>query len=131
MNKTAIIGSGFIGRAWAISFARAGYQVSLWDQDGRAPAAAHAYIADVLGDLDRNDLLNGQTPATVLGRIHPDTVLESALKDVVHVQENTPENLEVKIDVFKALDEVAPADAVIASSTSAILPSKFTEALKG
>ena len=131
MNKTAIIGSGFIGRAWAISFARAGYDVNLWDQDATAPAAAHDYISDVLGDLERNGLLNGQTPKDVLARIHPHTDIKMALDGVVHVQENTPENLDVKIEVFRMLDREAPADAVIASSTSAILPSKFTEGLKG
>ena len=131
MSKTTIIGSGFIGRAWAISFARAGHEVNLWDQDSKAPGVAHTYIAGVLGDLNSNDLLNGQTPADVLARIHPQTELSEALDGAVHVQENTPENLAVKIEVFKMLDAAAPADAVIASSTSAILPSKFTENLKG
>ena len=53
MQKTAIIGSGFIGRAWAISFARAGYEVRLWDQAPDAAAKARGYIADVLADLER------------------------------------------------------------------------------
>jgi L-gulonate 3-dehydrogenase len=47
------------------------------------------------------------------------------------VQENTPEDVEVKRAVFTRLDAAAPADAVLASSTSAILPSAFTENLKG
>jgi 3-hydroxyacyl-CoA dehydrogenase len=47
------------------------------------------------------------------------------------VQENTPEDVEVKRAVFARLDAAAPADAVLASSTSAILPSAFTEHLKG
>ena len=131
MTKTAIIGSGFIGRAWAISFARAGYDVNMWDQQPDAPKAAHTYIGDVLGDLERNDLLNGKTPAEVLARIHPQPDLAAALDGVAHIQENTPEKLDVKIEVFKMLDAAAPPDAVIASSTSAILPSKFTEDLKG
>lgn len=131
MIKTAIIGSGFIGRAWAISFARAGHDVSLWDQDRQAPGAARDYIAGVLGDLGRNGLLNGQTPVTVLARIHPEPDLGAALEGAAHVQENTPEKLDVKIEVFRMLDGAAPADAVIASSTSAILPSLFTEGLAG
>jgi 3-hydroxyacyl-CoA dehydrogenase len=47
------------------------------------------------------------------------------------VQENTPEDVEMKRTVFARLDAAAPADAVLASSTSAILPSAFTENLKG
>jgi len=130
MQKTAIIGSGFIGRAWAISFARAGYQASLWDQAPDAVAKARGYIADVLVDLERNDLLNGNSPETVLSRIVAETDLAKALEGAIHIQENTPEDLETKIKVFSLLDEAADASAGIASSTSALLPSKFTEHLK-
>ena len=42
MSRTAIIGSGFVGRAWAISFARAGHEVALWDRDPAAPPARGA-----------------------------------------------------------------------------------------
>jgi L-gulonate 3-dehydrogenase len=131
MKKTAIIGSGFIGRAWAISFARAGNAVSLWDQAEGAVESARDYIAGVLGDLERSDLLNGQTPGEILARITPHAALGPALEGAVHIQENTPENLEVKLGVFEMLDREAPFDAVIASSTSALLPSKFTAGLKG
>ena len=40
MSKVAIIGAGFVGRAWAISFARAGHDVTLWDEQADAPAAS-------------------------------------------------------------------------------------------
>ena len=63
MAKVAIIGAGFIGRAWAISFARAGHQIALWDGVAAAPDDALRYIEGILPDLDANDLLNGATPA--------------------------------------------------------------------
>lgn len=128
---TAVIGSGFIGRAWAISFARSGSTVRLWDQADGAAAKALDYIAGVLEDLAQNDLLNGATPATVLARITPAATLAEAVAEAQHVQENTPEVLATKIKVFEALDAAAMPDAVLASSTSAILPSRFTEGLKG
>lgn len=128
---TAVIGSGFIGRAWAISFARSGSSVRLWDQADGAAAKALDYIAGVLEDLAQNDLLNGAAPATVLARITPAATLAEAVADAQHVQENTPEVLATKIKVFEALDAAARPDAVLASSTSAILPSRFTEGLKG
>ena len=131
MSRVAIIGTGFIGRAWAISFARAGYEVMLWDQSAEAPAAARDYIAGVLPDLDTNGLLNGHSQQTVLDRIKLAATIEAALDGVVHVQENTPEKLDVKISVFKMLDDAAPKDAVIASSTSALLPSAFTGHVAG
>jgi 3-hydroxyacyl-CoA dehydrogenase len=53
------------------------------------------------------------------------------LAGAVHVQENTPEDVNVKRDIFTRLDALAAPDAVLASSTSAILPSAFTETLPG
>jgi L-gulonate 3-dehydrogenase len=131
MTKAAIIGSGFVGRAWAISFARARCEVALWDQDKDAPGKALAYIERLLPDLEANDLLNGAAAGEVAARIHVAPTFEAALEGVVHVQENTPEDVEVKRAVFARLDPAAPPDAVLASSTSAILPSAFTENLKG
>src|SRR5262245_25597470 len=113
---TAIIGSGFIGRAWAISFARAGSHVRLWDQaDGEAEKAL-IYISGVLEDLARNDLLNGSSPSDVLARISPAATLAQAAAEAIHVQENTPEVLDIKIKVFAELDAAARSDAILASS---------------
>lgn len=131
MTKVAIIGSGFIGRGWAITFARAGYAVALWDQDGHAPEKAIDFIRMVLPDLDSNDLLNGHTPDQVLAAIRIEHDLADALAGADHIQENTPERLEMKKAVFARLDEAAPPAAVIASSSSALLPSQFTENLAG
>jgi L-gulonate 3-dehydrogenase len=131
MTKVAVVGSGFVGRAWAISFARAGCEIALWDRDNDAPGKALAYIERLLPDLEANDLLNGATANKIAMRIHVATRLESALDGAVHVQGNTPEDVEVKRAVFAELDASAPADAVLASSTSAIQPSAFTENLKG
>ena len=126
-----MIGSGFVGRAWAISFARAGCEVALWDQDKEAPSKALAYIERLLPDLEASDLLNGAKAPEVAARVRLAATLESALDGAVHVQENTPEDVDVKRAVFARLDAAAPSDAVLASSTSAILPSAFTEHLKG
>jgi len=131
MSKVAIVGSGFIGRAWAISFARAGHEVRMWDQVPAAANGARDYIAGVLGDLAANDLLRGQSPEEVLARIAPETDLAAALDGVVYIQENTPEIREVKREVFSMIDPLAGPDAIIASSTSALLPSTFTDHVAG
>jgi len=131
MAKVAIIGSGFIGRAWAITFARGDHDVALWDADKEAPARALDFIGVVLPDLEANDLLNGRSPAEMLAGMTIEDDLAAALAGTVHVQENTPEELEMKRAVFAHLDAAAPADAVLASSSSAILPSLFTESLAG
>lgn len=131
MANVAIIGAGFIGRAWAITFARSGHTVTLWDQDKSAPASAIGFISDVLPDLAANDLLNGRSPEAILGNIRIEDELSAAVAGAEHIQENTPERLDVKKAVFSELDAVAPEDAVIASSSSALLPSHFTETLAG
>ncbi|WP_457937072.1 3-hydroxyacyl-CoA dehydrogenase [Mesorhizobium sp. 10J20-29] len=131
MSKTAIVGSGFIGRAWAISFAAAGHDVSMWDQSPEATGGARDFIAGVLGDLAANNLLRGQTPESVLDRIEVVADFEAALEGAVHIQENTPENRDIKREVFSRIDAVATPEAVIASSTSALLPSTFTEHVAG
>jgi len=131
MSKFAIVGAGLVGRAWAISFARAGHDVALWDQDATAPEAALSYIDGLLPELAGLDLLNGNTAAEVRGRMRGGANLKDALADAVYVQENTPEKLDVKRAVFARLDAAAPPGAILASSTSALLPSTFTDHLAG
>ncbi|MFO1248838.1 MAG: 3-hydroxyacyl-CoA dehydrogenase [Alphaproteobacteria bacterium] len=131
MSKVAIIGSGFIGRAWAISFSRAGHDIALWDKDDGAAEKALSYIEGVLPDLEANDLLNGHSPSAVRGRMRAATTLEDAMTGAEYVQENTPEVVDIKKEMFARLDALAGPDTILASSTSAILPSKFTEELKG
>ena len=131
MVKVAIIGTGFVGRAWAISFARAGHQIALWDAAAAAPAAALQYIEGLLPDLASNDLLGGAKPEEIRARMHVAATLEEALAGADYVQESTPENVPMKRDIFARLDAAAGPQTILASSTSAILPSKFTEALAG
>ncbi len=131
MAKIAIIGSGFIGRAWAITFARAGHDIALWDNDKQAPHRAIDFIRGVLPDLETNDLLIGRDPEAMIAAIRVEDDFDAALDGVSHVQENTPERLEMKTEIFARLDAATPTDAVIASSSSAILPSAFTEGLAG
>jgi L-gulonate 3-dehydrogenase len=131
VSKVAIIGSGFVGRAWAISFARGGNDVALWDQDPDAPKKALAYIERLLPELEANDLLNGVWATTIRARMRESPTMAEALDGAIHAQESTPEDVGVKREVFARLDAAAPPQAVLASSTSAILPSAFTEGLKG
>jgi len=131
MAKVAVVGAGLIGRAWAISFARAGHEVALADAESGAVDLALAFIDEALEELARNDLLNDAEPEAVRARIGVAKSLAAALDGAIHVQENTPENLDLKRDVFAELDGLAARDCVIASSTSALLSSRFTEGLSG
>jgi L-gulonate 3-dehydrogenase len=127
----AIIGAGLVGRAWAISFARGGCEVFLFDHEASQVDRALAYVDSILGNLEINDLLNGESPQAVRRRMRKVDDVRSALADAVHVQENVPEDLEIKRKLHAELDTLAGPDAVLASSTSALLPSSIFEGLGG
>ena len=131
MTRIALVGTGLVGRAWAISFARAGHEVRLFDPNETVAEEAVAFAADMVPMLAAEDLLDGEDPGAVVQRLVSVRSLESALEGADHLQESTPEDIEVKRAIFGRLDRLAPSDAVIASSTSAILPSRFTETLAG
>ena len=130
MARVGIIGTGFVGRAWAISYARAGHEVALWDGQQDAPQAALSYIEQLLPDLAANGLLN-DAPEAVRGRMRAAATLEDALAGADYVQESTFEDVAVKREIFARMDAIAPPGCILASSTSAILPSMFTEHLAG
>lgn len=130
MSKIAVIGAGLIGRAWSIVFARAGFDVALWDKFPQAVEAARTFIAERLPELHEAGLLAEQ-PGTVLARIRPAATMAEAVRDAVHVQENGPERVAEKQTLFAELDLAAPPEAVLASSTSGIPASAFTEGLAG
>jgi 3-hydroxyacyl-CoA dehydrogenase len=131
MPNIAIVGSGLIGRAWAITFARAGHEIRLYDQVAGQAEKAIDFAREMAAPLEREGLLEGQSADRVIARIKPAKSLEAALDGAVHDQENTPEDVAVKQKVFAELDAAAAPETVLASSSSAILPSKFTENLKG
>jgi L-gulonate 3-dehydrogenase len=129
MTTIAVIGAGLIGRSWAIVFARAGFQVNLWDPSPHQTEAAMAFIAERLPELREAGLLPDE-PAVTLARIAPSPSMREAVQDVVHVQENGPEQVPAKQALFAELDEAVNPDVVLASSTSGIPASAFTEKLK-
>ncbi len=131
VERVAIVGTGLVGRAWAIAFARAGWEVRLWDPVPDAPRQAVATISRLLQDLAAQELLGGRDVAEVRNLLRPVSELAEALEDVAWTQESAPERLEVKRELWAELDAKAPTDAVLASSTSAIVPSRFTEPLAG
>jgi len=129
MPTVGIVGTGLIGRAWANVFARAGWDVRLWDPDAAALAKAPKLIAEAVHDVARHGLATD--PAAAAKRVAVASSLEDAVRDVEFVQENGPERVEAKLEIFAKLDAAAPASAILASSSSAIVSSRFTEKLKG
>jgi L-gulonate 3-dehydrogenase len=128
-RRVAIVGAGLIGRAWAAIFARAGWNVRLTDPDVPTLRAAPRLIRDELHALARHGL--AVEPDRAVARVSAAGNLEEAVRDVEFVQENGPERVEDKRRIFAQLDKIAPKDALLVSSTSAITASRFTETLPG
>ena len=124
-----IVGAGLIGRAWAHVFARAGWNVRVWDPDAKQRAVAAKLIEESLHELAAHGLV--KDPGAAARRATVVETLEEAVAAAEYVQECGPEVLETKRATFERLDRVARPDAILASSTSAIVASKFTEALEG
>lgn len=103
MSIVTIIGAGVIGVSWAKLFAEAGWEVR---------------VTDPRPDLA--DLLDGVAATPVAD-------LAEALRGADFVQENGPERIEVKRELFAAAAEHAKPDAVLASSSSSLLPSAMAE----
>jgi len=128
-DAVAIVGAGLIGRAWAAVFSRAGWQVKLTDPDEAALAAAPGLVREELHALAGYGLADD--PGGAANRVSAAKSLAEALDGVSFVQENGPETVEAKQAIFASLDKIAAPQVILSSSTSAILPSLFTEGLAG
>lgn len=125
----ACIGVGRIGASWALTFARAGFRVKVFDPQPGAVEDAMQEIARALANMrSAGAEIDG---AALCARIEPAASLAEAAAQADYVQESGPENVEFKRAIFADLDRLAPPDSVLASSTSEIPASQFTEGLDG
>ena len=125
----AVAGAGLIGRAWAIVFARAGHAVRLWDGKPEALAASLPLLRANLDDLEAQGLIDNA--AEVAARVTPVDTLGDALDGARWMQECIAETVEAKRGLFEEADRYAEPDAILASSSSSITASKYTEDLPG
>jgi len=120
IERVAIIGSGTMGRQIAIQIARGGVPVALYDVDAaaltRAAAAQRAFVDDFVG----GGTLGAAEAAPLLARIRYDVDLGAATRDADLIIEAVPEQLELKRQVFAALDEHAPDGAILATNSSSL-----------
>lgn len=126
-RKVAIVGSGLIGRAWAMLFSSANYQVSLYDSNQECLNKAPELIRKELEELCAKNLARGTlTLGERLKLISTSESLQDCLKDACHVQECVFDSLPLKQELFEKIDElIAPENinAAICSSTSIHMPS--------
>lgn len=128
-KKVGIVGSGVIGRGWIILFAKAGYDVSVFDTMSAAVDAALEQVRSSLHDLEKIQYLSDATE--VFTRVQKASCLEDALADTCYVQESVTEDPAVKEQLFVKMDKCAPEGIPLASSSSAIPPSTFLKNVSG
>ncbi|MGN9813624.1 3-hydroxyacyl-CoA dehydrogenase family protein [Micromonospora sp. BQ11] len=118
-GRLAVVGAGLMGSGIAQVAAQAGWQVTLRDLDDAATGRGLAGIRKSLEKFAEKGKIDASEVEATLGRITPTTDLEAAA-DADVVVEAVFERLEIKHEVFRALDKICKADAVLATNTSAI-----------
>lgn len=128
-DKIAIVGTGLVGRAWSVVFARADFEVMLFDPVPGAVANTLGLVDDMLPELATADMLRGKSPDAVRANMQEAGSLAEALDGAIYVQESGPERVEAKLAIHAEVDRLASPEVIIASSTSGIPASAFTEDL--
>ncbi|XP_006017698.1 lambda-crystallin homolog isoform X1 [Alligator sinensis] len=130
-GRAVIVGSGLIGRSWAMVFASGGFKVILYDIVQQQITSALENISKQMRELEKSGMLKGTLSAEKqFSLIHGCSDLKEALEGATFIQECTPENLELKKKIFGQLDLMVNDDIIISSSTSCLLPTKLFTGLK-
>ncbi len=112
IRKIAVVGTGVIGASWVIYFLEKGFQVNAYDASPDAEFKLREYILRMAPEVSQDDLTFVRS-------------LEEVVKDVQFVQENGPERLEIKQEIFEQLDSLTSPDVLLVSSSSGVTPSLF------
>nr|XP_055070700.1 lambda-crystallin homolog [Misgurnus anguillicaudatus]XP_055070701.1 lambda-crystallin homolog [Misgurnus anguillicaudatus] len=119
-----VVGSGLIGRSWAMVFLSGGYKVKIYDNKPGQASGAITEIRKQLEELQQSKMLRGNLSAaeqTSLLSSHDD--LQQALQDAFFVQECVFEDLEAKQTVFQEVESLVKESVILSSSTSCLMPS--------
>jgi len=120
MKNITVIGSGTMGNGIAHLFAHQGFSVALVDLSTDQLQKGMAAIAKNMDRQISKETLTEAEKAASLQRIVPFTTLAEGVKMADLVVEAATENLEIKLELFRALDRLAPSSAILASNTSSI-----------
>lgn len=121
IRKVAIVGGGVIGAGWAARFALNGIDVAIFDPDPDLERKAKAVIDNARRAMTR---LHGSALPPE-GKLSYAATLADAVGDADFVQESLPEREDLKQRILAKIDTLMPDHAIIASSTSGLLPSRL------
>lgn len=125
-----ILGSGLIGRSWAMIFASAGYKVIIYDIVAEQVTSALDDIKKQLLTCAKDGTIRGKLPAEQqVSLIEGTHVLEKVVENAVFLQECIPERLELKHELYRNVDVIINKQTILSSSTSTFLPSVLSKDL--
>jgi len=123
-GRIAVVGTGVIGISWAACFLAQGYEVAATDPAPGAEARLRKRVEDFWPAMERMGLAQGASPA----RLSFHEQVGAAVEGAVFIQENGPERVDIKRATMQQIDASAPADTVIATSSSGIRISDIQDA---
>ncbi|TVQ81457.1 MAG: 3-hydroxybutyryl-CoA dehydrogenase [Flavobacteriales bacterium] len=125
MKNIVVIGAGTMGNGIAHVFAQTGYSVSLVDISADSLQKAIATIGKNLDRMVAKGSIDEAAKSATLANINTQTNLKAAVENADLVVEAATENVDIKLQLFRDLDQMAPAHCVLATNTSSISITKI------
>lgn len=125
VTTMAIVGTGVIGAGWAARALSKGLDVRAYDPDPKGEEKLRASVDNAWPALERSGLVPGASRS----RLTYHTSVAECVKGAGFIQENAPEREALKQGLLAEIDAASP-DAVIASSTSGLLPTRLAAQMK-
>jgi len=125
MKNVVVIGAGTMGNGIAHVFAMQGYKVQLVDVSEQALSKAMATIEKNLDRMLRKEKIDEAGKTATLANITPGSDLTKAAANADLIVEAATENVDLKLKIFKQMDEAAPEGCILASNTSSISITKI------
>jgi 3-hydroxybutyryl-CoA dehydrogenase len=129
ITKVSVIGSGTMGNGIAQVFAQTGYEVNLVDVQADFLNRALGVISKSFDRFVKKEAITEADKTAAMGRIRTSTEL-SSIKNSQLVVEAITEDLKIKLELFKKLEDLCPPDVVLASNTSSLPITQLAAATK-
>lgn len=130
MENIAVIGAGTMGNGIAHVFAQNGYKVNLIDISAEALDKAFKTIEKNLDRMLSKEKITTETKEKTLSNLHKITNLKEGVSDADLVVEAATENMDIKLSIFKEMDQFTPANCILSTNTSSISITKIAAVTK-
>lgn len=130
MENIAIIGAGTMGHSIALSAAWSGLSVKIFGVDARDVETASKGFEAKLYLMTDNELISKEQEKEIAARVAFTVSLEDAVKEAEFIIEAVPENMALKHQIYRQLEELVANDIIIASNSSGLMPTALAEGMK-